>query len=445
MNYTTINKNMYCKIISLILICCSIALQSCIKAPVDFVDNASINDPNISYIDNYKVDIATYKLDSFLTSGNKIFTVGHHTDAAFGTITAGSFIQVNLPADNVVKDKVVSFDSVVVILKPNGNYYGDTALPFAVKIHQLNEKIKNDDEADVNFYNSRTFAYNPASLGQLTTIIKPVKGTEIKIRISDQFGQDLLTKLKTNNTDIRTAEDFLNYFKGIYLTTDTLVSKALYYFTTAGIIRLHYHLNSTFSEEKYIDFPASVSNQFNAIRYNHTGTDLSVFTPFKKQLKKSSLTGGKAYLHSNMASYVKISFPSILTIKELYPYVKIMKAELVITPASGTYNYPYKLPPALYLYTTDNNNALQRLLTDFSGQSPETGNLFIDKLYGEKTNYTYNITDYINTVIAEGRFSESALMLFPPNDISGLQNERLVINDQTLNKGIQLKLYVLGL
>jgi hypothetical protein len=122
-----------------------------------------------------------------------------------------------------------------------------------------------------------------------------------------------------------------------------------------------------------------------------------------------------------------------------------MKAALVISPAPGTYNNPYQLPPALSLYTTDNNNNLLGLLLDVTGQNPLTGDLVIDNLFGEQTNYSYDITGYINQLIADGRFSESALMLVPQGGISDRKMERLVINDQKLNKGIQLKLYVLGL
>ena len=85
------------------------------------------------------------------------------------------------------------------------------------------------------------------------------------------------------------------------------------------------------------------------------------------------------------------------------------------------------------------------MITDITGQNPLTGDLYIDDLYGEKTQYTFDITSFITHLINEGRFSELALMLVPASGISDSKLERLVVNDQTLSKGIQLKLYVLGL
>jgi hypothetical protein len=419
-----------------------ILTASCKKVDVTFGNEGTEGDPDVSYFDNYTVDLATYKIDSFVTSTDSIFAIGHHMDSAFGSITAGSYAEVNLPAENSVKDKNVSFDSLVVILKPNGNYYGDTLTPFKITIHQLQEKIENDDEANTYFYNPRKFKFDPIPFGQTTVLVRPKRGTAIRIRLSDAFGQDLLKKFNDDDDSIQLQDNFLRYFKGLYLGTDTSFSKALYYFApdSAGLImRLYYKLNGPISQSKYLDFSFNNAKQYSQITYDHTGTNLAAFTPFKKQLKKSNLTGNKAYLHSNMGSYIKVSFPTILNIKELYPYIKIMRAELVIKPDRSTHSYPYELPSSLTLYSTDNNNRLN-VIAGFGG-------LYVDDLYGEKTQYTYDITEFVANLIDEGKFSESALMITPSSGgVSNSQLERLIIDDQTLvGKGIQLKLYVLGL
>ncbi|MGZ8525363.1 MAG: DUF4270 family protein [Chitinophagaceae bacterium] len=417
-----------------------ILAASCTKVDVTFGNKGTEGDPDVSYFDNYAAELATYKIDSFITSTDSVFTIGHHTDSAFGSITAGSYAEVNLPTENPVKDKNVSFDSLVVILKPNGSYYGDTLTPFKLTIHRLLEKIENEDEANTDFYNPRKFQFDPAPFGQTMVMVRPKRGTAIKVRLSDAFGQDLLMKFKDDDDSIQLQENFLRYFKGLYLGTDSLFSKAMYYFVpdSAGLImRLYYKLNGPVAQSKYFDFSFNNAKQYNQITYNHAGTNLAAFTPFKKQLKKSNLTGNKAYLHSNIGCYIKISFPTILNIKELYPYIKIMKAELVIKPDLSTHSYPYELPTSLNLYSTDENNNLNTIAG--------AGGLYVDELYGEKTQYTYDITGFITDLINEGRFSESALMLTPSSGVSDSRLERLVIDDQTLGKGIQLKLYVLGL
>lgn len=426
----------------------SITVFSCTKVDVEFGNERTEDDPNIVYVDDYPVDIATYKIDSFRTSSNNIFTIGHHKDSAFGTITAGSYTEINLPAENPVENKSVSFDSIVLMIKPNGNYYGDTLNPLKINVHRLTEKIENEDISYLNYFNPGSFQYDPVPLGQTTLSVKPLKGGTLNIRLSDIFGQELLQKFKTNALEIREPSDFVNYFKGLYFGTDSAFTKSIYYFgldSTNVVMRLHYKLNGTIIEEKHFDFQINSNKQFNSIRYHHSGTNLSSFTPFKTQLKKSNLTGHKAYLNSNMGSYIKISFPTILNIKELKPYLKIVKAELVIKPSPGTYRYPYKLPPSLLLYKTDENNGLNFLQTDYTTGQNLTGNLYIDRIFGEDTKYTYDISGFINDLIQEGQFSNSALMLTSPIGASDEQLDRLVINDQTLNNSIQLKLYLLAL
>ena len=45
----------------------------------------------------------------------------------------------------------------------------------------------------------------------------------------------------------------------------------------------------------------------------------------------------------------------------------------------------------------------------------------------------------------EGEFSKTALMLYPGGGISDSVTQRLIINNQKLDKSVKLKLYVLGL
>lgn len=420
-------------------------LLSCQKTEVAFGNDGS-SDPNISYYDNYPVDIATYKLDSFITSGHSNFTIGHHADTLFGAVTAATYAELQLPVENVVKDKDVSFDSLVVTLYPNGDYYGDTTLPFHFAVNMVQEKIENENISNTDFYNPRRVAVDPAPIGQLTTFVKPKKGSPVTIRLSDTFGAALLNKFRTNAVDIRTQDDFLKYFRGLCISTDSTLSNTLYYFTdsTASAMRLYYKLAGPVPTQQKLDFPLNSAKQFNNIFYHYTGTKQSVFALNKNQLKSSSLTGNKAYLHSNLASYIKISFPSLLSLKELHPYIKVIKAQLVIKPAPNTYSYPYTLPKQLDLYTTDENNNLVSLMTDLNG-AVLTGDLYVDQLYGDNTQYSYDVTAFINNVIADGQFSNQALMLTPLNRLSDGKCERLVVNDQQLKNGIQLKLYVIGL
>jgi Domain of unknown function (DUF4270) len=432
---------------------CTVALAlctllfSCTKAPITFGSDGG-TDPALSYIDDYKVELATLQPDSFLTTGHNVFAVGYHTDPVFGVIQAGAFLQIDLPASNPLKDQNVSYDSLALVLKSNGEYYGDTTLPFHFRVHQLTQKMENDDPGDAAFYNLRRFAYAPVLLGQKQVVISPKRADSIAIRLSDALGADLLNKFKTNAVAIREQDDFVDYFNGIYIGTDTTLCKNLYYFTehlNKAVVRLYYRFNGVTTQQRYFDFSVNPTHHSNFVSGRYTGTPLAVFTPFKRELKSSTLMGNRAYLHSNANTLVKISFPQLVQIKELHPYVRVVKAILEIRPAPGTYNYPYRLPPILNLHGTDDDNRLNYIIRNADGTDAQTGNLVQDNLYGDNTYYSFDITAFVNSQIQEGSFSKAALMLAPVNSTGDNTLQRLVINNQSIAKSIQLKLYVLGL
>ena len=425
----------------------AVGTTGCTKTDISFEDEDDGTDPSITYYDNYPVTLSTYKTDSFITSGHSSWTIGYHRDSWYGNTEAAGYTEMLLPDDNPLKSQSVLFDSLVLVIKPNGSYYGDTTLPIHFVVHELAENISNEED-DTRYYYPRTFAYNPVPAGSRTVAIRPGKDSLITIRLNDALGLDLFQKLKSNATQIQSQSEFIKYIKGFRIGVDTSLTNTLAYFSIPSdsmILRMDYRINGTPFQEKNLNFRVNTNRQFSYLHTDRQFSPLAVFTEFKKQLKSSTLTQNKAFLHSNLGTMIKINIPDLLTLKELHPFVQILKAELILRPAPGTYSYPYVLPPELSLYSTDESNALLYQLTDATGQYTLNGNLVIDQLYGEQTFYSFDITTFIKSVISEGQFSTSALMLTASAGTTETSLERLVINDQRLAKGIQLKLHVLGL
>ncbi len=315
----------------------------CTKTDITFGASDDESDPGIVYLDNYAADISTFKVDSFVTSGKSVIAAGYYRDPVFGNITTGSYAEFSIPVTNDVLGKNVTFDSVALVLLPSGNYYGDTTIPVSFSASPLTENIKNEDETNTDFYNSRKFSKSPVLLGSVSTLLRPQKGIPIHIRLNDNFGSELLNKLRTNATDIKSQSDFIKYFKGLYIGTDTINTNSLAYFNasdTNTAIRIYYRLNGVQFASKTTDFKVNTTNQFNHISCDYTGTGLSVFTPFKTQVKTSKQTGNRAFLHSNLGTRIKISFPTLEKLKEYGNYVKIIKAELIIKPTPGLVSGP---------------------------------------------------------------------------------------------------------
>lgn len=425
-------------------------LFSCNKIDIAFEENDRLNDPNISYFDNYQVDVATYKTDSFTTSGSNVFVLGSHFDTSFSKLWSEAYAEVSIPTTNTVKDKDVLFDSLVMVLTPTGNYYGDTTLPLKLSVFKLDENIENEDEDDNNYYYPRSFSKSGTPIGQATfTNIKPNRKKELTIRLPDQMGEDLLRMLKRDRDTIQTQDEFRKYLKGLCIVPDSTFSNTIYFFgtdTSSSLLRLHYKERGTVTTEKKIGFGSLAQKQFNHFVFNRTNTPFAIFHPYKPQVKSSSLMSNKAYLSNNIPTYIKLTFPALQSLKEQYPFVRVVKAELEIKPTPGSYRYPYTLPSNLRIQvSTRDNNFDGGILMDASGLAEQTGNLVIDDLYGQNTRYTFEITSFINTVLEEGRYSTMSLFLTLTSNSYFTSTERLVINDQQSKDGIKLKLYVLGL
>jgi hypothetical protein len=430
----------------------TLLVTACNKVDITFGASASTTDPNITYFDNYKVDIATYKPDSFITSNHQVFSIGYHYDSVFGVVKVGSFAQLNLPATNPLLNvtETIVFDSLVLRIKPNGAFYGDSTLPMRINVYRLNQNITTSDNSDI-YYNTAAFNYAAAPIGQQTVSLNGKYATPVSVRLSDALGQELLNKFKNSDNDVSTQDNFLNYFKGIYISADSGISRSLAYFnvdTDTALVQLNYHQNGVTPEAKVIKFTYNQTKQFNNISFRYTNSKFASFKNNKAQLISSTSSGNQAFLNTNLGADIKISFPTLLSLKELHPYVKVVKAELIIKPDIKSYSYPYQLPATLNVYSTDDTNiplAGLYLQGSTSSTTLQTGDLTIDYLYGENTYYSYDITSFINNKIAEGASSTSALLL--NNSLGNLDAglQRLIINDQNNNRPIQLKLYVLGL
>ena len=446
-----------------ILFICSL-LFSCDKVNVPFDNEYQNGGPSLAYFNDYKVSLQTVEIDSFLTSNKQVFTVGYHYDSIFGSIHAGSYLELNLPATNpFLNQQNITFDSLQVILKPNKIYFGDTTQPVYFNVYQLQQLVQDtitysNPTAAKLFYNTTSFAYNPVPLygpaGEQGIVISPKKDADsVAFRIGDSVGIYLMNLLKAGGIPVSSQTYFESYFNGLYIDVDTAKTNTVYEFsayTNSVVMRLYYDVNGPTKVSKYLEFTYTPANQFNHIGYTHpAGTPLSVFTPPVNnngvEILNSNQTGNKAYLSSSTGYFIKISFPDILNLKAIYPYVRVVRAQLVIPPTPGTFNYPYELPPTLDLYQTNLFNTLTGVVVGING-ALQTGDLNIDYQYGQNTQYTYDVTNFISTLFNQSNNSDSlALMLTPSSPLGDESFSRLVVNDQTQLKGVQLQLYVLGI
>ncbi len=419
---------------------------ACKKADINFGSEfINTEATQVVKLDTFSVDVSTVLLDSFTSSNKGSLLLGGYTDPIFGRIDTKTFFEM-APADYTSEQFPVTstFDSLTLILTLNQSYYGDTSKPINLYVHELTEKITPLDNG-YYLFNNQQFATGKL-LGSKTATILPTRrpADTICIRLSDELGKAFLAKLMNqSDKDLKTSSAFLEYFKGLRISSDQL-SNVAFGCKDSIAMRLYYKSPDIYNAAKTFEFSISnKSHQFNHIAVDRTGTILSNLE--KQKELHSSVTGNISYSQPISGAMIKLRFPNARNLLTLPQFTQILKAQLVVRPIKNSYNNLYPLPAYLRLASTTVFNQIGSDLiypTSTGSAVTQLGNLTIDYLNGENTTYTYDLSAYIKALIADGSENKNGLLLLPPSPNFESQFNRVAIGNRnnTLNK-IELQLY----
>lgn len=419
---------------------------SCKKADIKFGEEFLDNDITQIYkTDSFSVDLSTVFIDSFKTSARGSVVVGEYVDPLFGVVKAHSYFEL-IPPVYVDDYANCSFDSICLILKPSAsNFYGDTLTALSINVHELADSIYFPENV-FNFYNTSKFNVKPTALAtDKKFVIRPSVDNQINIKLPDALGIDFLNKLKTpTDNTLKTAAAFLSYFKGFRVSANA-GSKMIMGFGDDVVMRLYYKKPGIITEEKSIDFTLSnKSHQFNNISITRSGAIQSLGA--SNRIISSLATNNAAYAQASTGSMIKLTFPSIREILKLPNYAKVLKAALVIKPVKGSYSTTFYLPPNIRLSSTNINNEIGNDLayvTSNGSLAVQLGLLNTDYYLGEKTQYQFDLTEYIKDILRTSSATPGeGLLLSPPSPSFENAFARVVVGDKFNALGkIQLQIY----
>jgi len=442
------NKKTRLPFVALALIGTIFYNASCKKADIKFGEEFLDNDiAQIYKTDSFGIDVSTVYLDSFTTSNKGSVLVGGYNDDIFGKIATQSYFELIPPSYQDIYANT-TFDSLSLILKPSGSFYGDSSMAVNITIDELKDSIYLREGVG-SFYNTDHFdikGFPAQPLASKNVVIRPKADKEINIKLSNSFGNILLNKLKDNtDNSLKNSTAFLSYFKGIRLSSNA-ASQMIVNCSDDVVMRLYYKTPSILDEHKSVDFTLSNKfHQFNNISVNKTGKVLENLGPSKRVIP-STATANTAYTQATTGSMIKISFPTLKDVQKLPNFAKVLKASLVIKPVKSTYSSTYFLPPLLRLSTTNSNNLVGDDLAYIASNGAlavQYGQLITDYFLSEKTQYVYDLTEYVkndlrtnNITVGEG------LLLTPPSPNFESQFARLAIGNKNNEAGkIQLIIY----
>ncbi|MBX2924333.1 MAG: DUF4270 family protein [Chitinophagaceae bacterium] len=436
----------------LLLMCAAAILFSgsgCKKATIQFGDQfIDGNYTNIVLIDTISPVISTVFRDSTVTSQTGKLLLGSYQDPLFGHISSSTFFVMGSPSGLPDFHISAMYDSLVLRMVGDSTFYGDTTISQRLQVQQLNETISFAD-GETSLYNTSNFSVNNAVSGAVNMFIQPSRKDTVTIRLSDAQGEALWSLINDKATEVTTATDFEQYFKGLKISPENPgVNAAVYGFSDTVVMRLYYHESNPDVVQKYIDFTlASRNKQFNQIKYSRTGTLLDVTIPEDKEIAAVSLHNA-AYIQPLTGAIMKLRFPNIReALLQRTDFLQLMSAELILPPLGGSYSYNFMLPPQLSAYATNINNTLGGVLglTGSTGSaSAQYGDLTTDWLYGQDTYYKYDVTSYLQQQLDISGDNTNGLLFLPPSPSYNTTFNRAAFGNSQTDQPVRLKVYYIS-
>lgn len=262
------------------------------------------------------------------------------TDPVSGTLKSSIYLQVIPPSNGFKFPKEP--DSAVLILPYGGFTWGDTlsTIGQTFRVYEVTEPLSKDS----TYY---TFTEKTVGNVELSDNPQPVthesvknsitvngisRAAHLRIPLTPDFKNRIYSEA-TNGSGLNTSVDFLQYFKGLYITADpSQAGAAIYYFLLNG--------GSDFTRANIqFYYTEKTSSNQDTVKYTSFYFDQSVGAHYNKIERE--ITQGLTYnlLGSNLPSDSVIVIQNepgaVLDIR--MPFVKhlpkqpIIKAELVIT------------------------------------------------------------------------------------------------------------------
>src|SRR3989339_171721 len=405
------------------------------------------NDSKITYVDTITVQASTILIDSFTTSDyNKVF-FGYNNDPILGKTLAESYVVFESANSLPDIDSRSTFDSLVIFMKQNGDYLGDTSIVKEFNVYRITEDIEYGDNASA-FYNIDSFAREETPLATKRFIPRPLRNDSITIKLPDELGELWYNWIDTSaNSPLDTNSQFLDYFKGVVfvpVTTDEswLTSFNGYNSSSSKLqieLRLYYSKHDV-EENTYFSFTPRENYIFTHFSIDRSGTVSSVLDTEGLKIP-STLTDNKVFMQAGSGVGIKIEIPQVEYMYDFGSNITVLDAKLIMRPSKGTYSLSSLLASKLSVLWTDKMNRNLGDFIDVDGETVITGTKMFDDLDDEPY-YSFSILNFVLTKMATESTSYNTLMFYLPDESNATSFDKLIIDDQSAsNNSFELQIY----
>ena len=227
------------------------------------------------YVDTCTVDISTVLEDSIVTRGDSICQIGHYLDETWGEVTATYYTEYSTVSFTPEETYSYTLDSLVLIMRHSGHYWGDTLTSPLIHIYRLENPIELSEDEDL--YNHTRLSMETTPVCSFTYRPRPGEAEVHEIRLPDEWGQQLLDDLVNQEEYLETQEDFKREFPGLAFVPDATGQCISGFLAndSSMCLTLRYHEVSTERTEQEITFSVNTEYAYTGIQHDCTDSPLS--------------------------------------------------------------------------------------------------------------------------------------------------------------------------
>lgn len=391
------------------------------------------------HVDTCTVDISTVLEDSIVTRGDSICQIGHYRDDTWGMVTAAYYAEYSTSSFTPNENYSYTLDSLVLVMRHSGHYWGDTLTRPLVHIYRLEKPIELTDDEDL--YNRTVLATEATPLCSFTYRPRPGETKVQEIRLPDEWGQQLLDDLVNQEEYLEEQENFKRKFPGLAFVPDETGQCISGFLVNDSslCLTLHYHEISTQRTEQELTFSVHTECAYTGIRHDQTGTPLAEVRSGIENYVHSTSLGHLAYMQGLTGYYNQLEFPYLNDLQDAGQIVSIESATLYLYPLKGSYNRINQLPDDIRLYITDENNVLEDYVYGSDGVTVQTGNLTVDEAFGRDTYYSFDLTEFVrNNFGTWGIKRQKLLMNMNSSDAATTFDQVIFTNDPNAERQCRL-------
>ncbi len=357
-----------------------------------------------NYVEQGNIQSFTFTDEKIRVDHPSFNYVGSFNDPLFGR-TDGAFAAQFRLGSNPAFDPTATLDSLILRLTYK-RLYGDTLTPQTLRVYELAGDLEFDAKYLSSFNLKSLIA--PVSIGSASFIPRFRTDSSkvdttiqyVRFKLNPSLGNRLL---KMDSLKMVSNEEFLKYFKGLYVEADASSRKGtLVGLSVAGTgMGLYYHT----AKKDSLFFSYNVtSNSANIASFKHD-YQKSVFS---SQLNQEVLQDTLNYLQPTGGTKVKINIPSLAKWKDSTQYV-ISKASIVFYVDTLTTDpHRFTIPNYLYLKYLDNTGV------ETFPKDSQLSSTYYGGIYDASTaSYTFNITRHLEQIIKKEVVSTSFYLVHP--------------------------------